>query len=302
MPHRKLARLLFVLIVAVTAVADTRLSGETRDTIKSVVVRVSVMQDDIMIPFQAIGAPSASMSNLARSGTHYLMLGGVLGAAADIGLGKSHLQETMSEAALLYPTIEDIRVRQLFLDAIQSKLSVYPFKIDKVVATAAPLPEDARDKLLRALRPDQGLLAIEPSYFLTKDCRSLVVETTVALWDQSGIRWTKPLYLAVLHYQSQPTAQSGKAAIEAWAANDGVRFRAALDEGIAETVKMATTDFDLPDDYLKHDFRTLLQMNSGVDPIDLEGRLISETPDRTVMLATGGAMVSLPKRLPPPAK
>jgi hypothetical protein len=78
-------------------------------------------------------------------------------------------------------------------------------------------------------------------YELTSDFQALWVITQTSLWlrDQE-----EAIYLAKYHYYTPPIApeKDSEAAATAWAANRGAALRAALTEGIAETMKMFELD------------------------------------------------------------
>jgi hypothetical protein len=137
--------------------------------------------------------------------------------------------------------VSDFDFRAQFYAALEKTLrGIATIKLAKFEGTPKPLSDKDRDALRKQI-PEPAFLFVETRYELTADFQALWVVTETSLWlrDQEDA-----VYLAKYHYYTPPIApaKDSEAAAAAWAANRGAALRAALTEGIAETMKMFRLD------------------------------------------------------------
>jgi hypothetical protein len=137
--------------------------------------------------------------------------------------------------------VSDFDFRAQFYAALEKTLrGIATIKLAKFEGTPKPLSDKDRDALRKQI-PEQAFLFVETRYELTADFQALWVITEPSLWLRDE---EDAVYLAKYHYYTPPIApaKDSEAAAAAWAANRGAALRAALTEGIAETMKMFRLD------------------------------------------------------------
>jgi hypothetical protein len=133
----------------------------------------------------------------------------------------------------------------LFFESLKSTVDdLTAIKVQHVATGAKPLSPSEGSTLLKEV-PEDAVLSVQTVYQLSPDFRMLWVVTTAALLvrDPEGTA-----YRAQYWYVSPPiaSAKSQEEAAKAWAANRAGALRAALREGIGETVKMLRLDLGGP--------------------------------------------------------
>lgn len=137
--------------------------------------------------------------------------------------------------------VTDFDFRTQFCAALEKTLRDIPtIKLAKFESTAMPLSDKGR-AALREQIPEAAVLFVSTMYELTADFQALSVVTETSLWlrDQENA-----VYLANYYYYTPPIApeKGSEEAAKAWAADHGAALLAALNEGIAETMKMFQLD------------------------------------------------------------
>jgi hypothetical protein len=167
--------------------------------------------------------------------------GGVLVAMADAALESMWASATNKLIEPIRSEVMDFDFRARFVAALEKTLRGIPtVKRAKLDSTAKPV-NDADLPALRKQSPEDAFLSVAVSYELTSDFQALWVVTDTSLWlrDESDA-----VYTARYHYYTPPIApaKDRDVAAKAWAADRGAALRAALSEGIAETMKMFRLD------------------------------------------------------------
>jgi hypothetical protein len=192
-------------------------------------VYVSIVQDEI----NAFVEPS----NLSVGAG-----GGLLVALIDAGVNSYRTSRANRLIEPVRKELGDIDFRGAFLASLEKTLRALPtIQMTKIDSTAKAVSDKNRDALRKEL-PETGLLSVSTSYELGADFQSLYIATSVSLWLRDAKEAT---YLARYHYYTPPIlpSEDREAAAKAWAVDHGAPVRAAVQEGIAETMKMMQLDF-----------------------------------------------------------
>lgn len=167
--------------------------------------------------------------------------GGMLLAFVDAAV-ESRWASTANK--LIEPIRRDVSAfdfRAQFYAALEKTLrGIATIKLAKFEGTPKPLSDKDRDALRKQIS-EEAFLFVSTRYELTSDFQALWVITEPSLWLRDE---EDAVYLAKYHYYTPPIApaKDSEAAAAAWAANRGAALRAALTEGIAETMKMFRLD------------------------------------------------------------
>ncbi|HEY1267918.1 MAG TPA: hypothetical protein VGH16_11740 [Candidatus Binatia bacterium] len=168
--------------------------------------------------------------------------GGLLVALIDAGVNSYRTSRANRLIEPVRKEVGDIDFRGVFLASLEKTLRALPtIQMTKIDSTAKAVSDKDRDNLRKEL-PETGLLSISTKYELGADFQSFYITTVVSLWLRDAKEAT---YLARYHYYTPPILPSDdrEAAANAWAIDHGAPVRAALQEGIAETMKMMRLDF-----------------------------------------------------------
>jgi hypothetical protein len=191
-------------------------------------VYASISQEEV------IAAASSSYIGL-------VVVGGMWGAMVDAAVESMWASAANKLIEPIRNEVIDFDFRARFLAALEKTLpGIATMKLAKLESTVKPV----NDKDLSALRkqaPEDAFLSVEASYELTSDFQALWVITDTSLWLRDE---EEAVYIARYHYYTPPIApaKDSDAAAKAWAADRGAALRAALSEGIAETMKMFRLD------------------------------------------------------------
>jgi RNase P/RNase MRP subunit p29 len=259
-------------------------TADQRASITELEARVVVLQDEVL--------PGVQGSNSIGAGAAVAGIAGMVVAGAIDHLVIENQMKVLPELAPLYAAIEDLDFRQRFGEAIGSGIAGYPIKVVRITTTPVALTQKARSRAREALAPGQALMVVAPRYLLGDDFRTLEVQTWVTIWRPEGEVF--PVHRALLHYRSASVGSGGKESVALWSADRGAAFRVAIGEAIAETIALLHAEFRLADGAGQGEMR-LFALQDNPQELPIKGWLISETPTRTVVLASSGALLSLPK-------
>jgi hypothetical protein len=180
-------------------------------------------------------AAAIQRSNVAAAGG-----GGLLLALIDVGV-EAH--RTSSANKLMEPlrkAVGDFDFRRQFDRALATTLpTLGRLKAETPTTVARPLADAERATLLKG--ETNSVLSLATTYELSANFRSLVITTVSLLWMRDR---EEPIYRGRYMYQTPPIGafKKDEDATQAWAANKGAALRAAMTEGIAETMKMLVID------------------------------------------------------------
>src|SRR4029077_7768525 len=220
----------FLLLVfhAVGCSVHIPLTAEHAAKVGPTRVYASISQEEV------IAAASSSYIGL-------VVVGGMWGAMVDAAVESMWASAANKLIEPIRNEVIDFDFRARFLAALEKTLpGIATMKLAKLESTVKPV----NDKDLSALRkqaPEDAFLSVEASYELTSDFQALWVITDTSLWLRDE---EEAVYIARYHYYTPPIApaKDSDAAAKAWAADRGAALRAALSEGIAETMKMFRLD------------------------------------------------------------
>ncbi|MBK8167663.1 MAG: hypothetical protein IPK64_17085 [bacterium] len=221
-------------------------------------------------------------------------VGGCLGAAIDASVNKTRSRKAEELVQPLLDQTSDVDLRGQLGEALEFTMQdIEWLNIDTVRSTAAiPHP----DELKGITSP---LLHFSTAYFLVPKCYSLDMTTSARLWLPAE---KKAVFLGYFTYFSEPVVDAVEEdAVEAWAANGGAAYRAAVTEGVAEIAKMVR--LDLPPDgnlpSIKQGAWVRLKYLNPRTNADVKWRVqvLSESTDRLILREEGGNLWSIPRSL-----
>lgn len=253
------------------------LTPEHRAKLTELKAHVVVVQDEVI-------------ATVETSNVSLALGGGLIGAMIDSSIINARVKASQDVMGSFYASIEDVDYRKEFNEAIQREFANYPLKIMQFTMTPRRLSQAEITQLRNDLQPQQALLVVYPSYYLTADFRSLDAETIVSMWIKDGTE--KPIQRGELHYQSQPVGPGGTASIALWSAQNAATFRNALRESVAETISLLRSDIEprAPDTA-----KTVPTVGYPTNTGEIKGQLVKETDTRRLVLGADQKMHSLPK-------
>jgi hypothetical protein len=158
--------------------------------------------------------------------------GGLVGVLVDAGVNSSRKEDAGRIIIPLQEKTGDIDFRGLLRDALlpMVKELSWPRIVDvKTTAESAPItPDDVLER---------SVLALSTTYELSPTAEVLEMSTQFALYMKDGL---KAVVSGSVAYSSERigTTEVNDEAIALWAENDAAAYRQALNQGIAETIKM----------------------------------------------------------------
>lgn len=195
--------------------------------------RIQSTRAYIVIPQDEMNA------GVARSGVGDSL--GLLGALIDVSIEAKRASKASLAIEPVRKGLADFDFRAEFekkFRAAQSDLS--RLKINQIEVTNEPYSMEIHNRLRAGMSQD-SLLTMAVDYQLSADFRCLVVYGTVTLLQRGR---DEEQYLGNFRYISAPvSSKSGDTAIKAWSDTNARLLRAALHEGINETIRMLKLDF-----------------------------------------------------------
>lgn len=195
--------------------------------------RIKASHAEIVVPQEEINA-EVQQSNVAAAGG-----GGLLLALIDVAVEANRADTANRTIEPIRKQIADVDFRTELSAKVRAALADMTWlKVTRVAASSKVVSTEDRARMVATMTED-SFLEVNTGYQLSADFRHLVVRSTANLWQRGQ---EAPQYLGHYAYWSAPvSADKGKAA-EQWVANSGAMLRAALREGIDETVRMMKLD------------------------------------------------------------
>lgn len=222
--------LLSLLAAGCAPAVHVPLKAEDAGKIQGTRVRAVVVQEEINAAVQ--------QSNIAAAGGGGLLLGLI---DAGVEAHRTSKAKTLVEPIRKEVTAYDFRAR--FGEALQATATTLPaLKITEATTTPAPLPPNDPAAIFKDVT-ENAVLTLTTTYELSANFRALIVTTVAALWRRDQ---PEPVYRGRYLYHTPPVvaATEVEASAAAWAANRGAALRAAMQQGIAETMKMLVLDLN----------------------------------------------------------
>lgn len=164
--------------------------------------------------------------------------GGLIGAVIDASVTANRLKDAKNQVQPLLKEINDLDVRAKFWEKLTPAIKSPDWpRIVEVKTTSTPtVVTDADVK-------DSALIVLDTSYVLSPNAAVLEMHTFYRLYVQGS---TSVAAVGQVSFWSKQIGKSvdgkewkeGQEAVALWAADGGTAFRATIDEGIAETVRM----------------------------------------------------------------
>lgn len=257
-----------------------RVPFDAADRQKLVEVRVLdvVPQDEIIVRAAPVGASAA-------------LGGGLLGAIIDSKVGESRQNDLQATLAPFYSSVDDFNLRAQFQRSLSTTLTQEKsVRFGEIQHAAQPILNADLQQRRKALGDDRGLMLSATSYTFSPDFTRLSMTTQVDL-SQPGK--DKPVFLNTYTYQSAQTGNGGAASLQAWAANNGERYRNAANEGIAQIMKMLSIDLASGPAAPAASPKVMLTSYGNVN-VQVNGDVLVREPNRVIVRHTDGTMYSLP--------
>ena len=219
-----------------------------------------IYQDEILLSATSPGVAAAAG-------------GGLLAALAESQIAKGRQSEIQAIIEPFYASVDDVDFRKAFWAAVVPELRrQYAGKALDLKTTAAVINMAERSKLVSALPVGKAFLYLATRYSFTPDFSRLDVVTSIDLWRGGQ---PDPAYSNVFNYQSAGIGATGTGAIALWSRENASRYRALLDEGVAETVRMLRLDAQFPRAKGAEQRKVLEQQASRMVVRNPDGRLHS---------------------------
>jgi hypothetical protein len=203
------------------------------------VARIQSTRAHIVVPQEEINVfvPHGSAAGAGAAGAGLVGLGVGLIIDASVEAKRADKANRLIERSQL----GDFDFRSEFNKKFRSSLNdLSALKIEQAEVASEAYSADIHKHLLTTMSQD-SLLVMAIGYQLSVDYRSLVVNGTATLWQRGQ---EEAQYLGKYSYYSAPiSSKSGETAVKAWAENKAEALRAALREGIGETIRMLQLDF-----------------------------------------------------------
>lgn len=166
---------------------------------------------------------------------------GILGALIDVSVEANRANKANLMIEPVRKQLADLDFRAEFDKKFRAALVDLPaLKINQAEVTSQPYSVETLSHL-RSSTPQDSLLTMSVDYKLSSDYRILIVSGLVTLWQRGQ---EEAQYLGSYRYFSAPiSSKSGETAVRAWANNNAESIRAALREGLSETIRMLKLDF-----------------------------------------------------------
>jgi len=242
-----------------------------------------IPQDEIVVTAQSAGVAQAAG-------------GGLLMALIDSSIAKGRQEKIQAAIEPFYAAVDDVDFRAQYWSAIGSYLKQsFPLKVADVKTTPLVMTRDEHEKQLAALPASKAFMLIGTRYSFTPDFTRLEVITGIDVWRGGGK--SEPIYSNLFRYQSSAVG-NGDDSMKLWSENSGKLYRAAIKEGVAETVKMLDLDMRYPQ--LNKDQKSGRQMSTAKyvqapSALQVTGPALDEQPARIVLRHSDGRLYSLPR-------
>ncbi|MQA20690.1 hypothetical protein [Rugamonas rivuli] len=268
---------LAILLSACASPPRIALTPDVRQQISDVRAQAVVWQDELIVRAEAPGVSAA-------------LGGGLLGAMIDSNIIEGRQNAVQGAIDPFYASIDDLDFRQQMWTAMDPAFqSDFGFKFSQVDKGALIRQGKELNATVEALKPNQGYLYVKTEYTLTPDYSRLNIHTWALMWKGGN---TTPVYQNTLFYQSAAVGPGGVASVPVWAADHGQKYRAAVAEGIAQTVQMLKLDLaaNAAD---KEGRSVVVKQYTGAASVDISGPLMSEQNGRVIARHANGTVYSL---------
>ena len=200
-------------------------------TITSTRVHATIAQEEVDAAVKLSDTPVVAVG----------LLGALVGAVVDTAITSHRAGEAEKLVEPIRKEVSDFDFRAAFFDSLKETL---PALRTLRMATLATGKTPLTPEMLRGLRTrtrDNAFLSLITRYEFSTDFRTFSVLTTAEIFRNGQ---DEPLYRGTFVYVTEPIAGADEPedAARAWAANRAVAFRAAMREGIDETMKMLVLD------------------------------------------------------------
>lgn len=256
------------------------LTEEQKVGITEVKSKVIIIQDEVIVAVQP------SMAGMLTGG-------GLVGAVIDSKVTNSRVKSAQAIMGPFYNAIENLDYRVVFQTSAKSGFAGYPFRVTEVTATPRSLRQEDLDQWRNELGPKQALMIVAPRYQLSGDFRTLDSETFVTLWTAAG--GNAPVQRSVIYYQSLPLGNGQADSVTKWSASNAAAFHAALNESIAETLRLVQVDVKAGDQPIAKGAELQeFDFHSGNKAGKISGHALARSDRRVTVLGADGKLYSLP--------
>jgi len=252
------------------------LTGKNAAAIKLVHVISMIPQDEI----------------IARSKPSYVSVavgGGLIGAAIDSSITESRMRELYAVLEPAYESFDDVDLRSIFWPKLREFMNQRArLHASKIITTPRLVTVTERNDYMTTMKED-AYLELYTSYFFDPDLRTFNIITGTHMLAKNK---DFPSYKNTISYQSPIVGTGMQNSMDLWTANNGERFRQAIEEGISETIRQI--EIDLGREVISTPKQTMtLTYNTGTDIIGRTGNIMASNDERVILREKDGTLVSL---------
>src|SRR5262245_6182331 len=208
------------------------LKPDTVTKIHATRIHAGISQEEI--------APTVEKSHVATYGSGKPLL-----ALIDAGIESIRMATANQLVEPIRKEVADYDFRTHFFDRLRDTAPALT-RLNVTSVTTAP-KELSSDELveLRKKSVENDVMVLTSAYSLSPDFLVVTVVSRAEIWMRDR---EEPIFRSAYHYETPPVAgaKSREEAAKAWAADRGGALRAALTEGIDETMRMLTVDLGSP--------------------------------------------------------
>jgi hypothetical protein len=274
------------LLSACAGVVHKPLSDTSRNNIRSVEMRVVVLQEGPIFSARPPGVATAAG-------------GGLIPALIDASVQKSRQESLVSKVHSVLEAVHDYDFREEYSSSLNSILGDgFPLKVGTLSVVPSSLSREAADAAIAATKGGTGLLLLISYYELEPNLSALTIRTSASLWSEGN---PQKAYSNHLIFQATSGSLDLDRNTELWASENGQRLREQSLLGIRETLKMLVLDIGMkevvgkPNSPSSNTPTEKFSFYMAGLPQQLEGILLASEPGRALVRDKAGALFSLPR-------
>jgi hypothetical protein len=226
---------LLILTGCAQSLRYSPLTNESLSKVSAVRIYGHVAQDKLTAQVQA-----SNISGLAG--------GGLLLALIDHEVTANRAAKMAEVIKPIQDQTADFDFRKTLENALQESSGNLHIPDAKVAGVLTTFNADERRQLFEK-NSENAILQIQMIYWLTSDCKRLMVGTSVYLWVRGN---DTPIFYNDYGYHTPPVTGSSDITeiVKAWSDNKGEKLRLKLTEGISETIKLLERDLSQQQDII----------------------------------------------------
>jgi hypothetical protein len=251
---------------------------------QATLVRSVIVQDEVIIPVKIEHANPG----LAYGGGGVGALVHAISEAAHKAKNKSRMDEAARLLAPLRQKAVTVEFRADHWDALTNALAssrgIRLLKAEAATKYTKPTIADIKD---------QPFLSLLTVYSLTRNCSTLEI-LTILQYFQAGNN--QPAYSgALIYFSDEIGPERDEAAVAKWASDEAAPYKAAVREGIIETMKMLRADILEPvsPTGVSEDTKLKFRVPGSTKEVAWKGKILQRNRERLIFRKDGGPLFSI---------